>query len=383
MSNQPAKLSSLEELSKRTSSKWRRYAPDVLPMHVAEMDYEIAEGIRALLIDAINRSDLGYLGPVPEVATSFAGFAERHWGWQVDTKQVRIFTDVAVATVEVLRALGKPGDKVLINSPVYSSFYDWLKEVDMQMVDAPLVPSAAEWKLDLDAVEEQFKAGAKFYLICSPQNPIGKIFTREELSKIAELAKQYGVIVISDEIHAPLTYAGNKFVPFISVSETAAEVGVCVTAASKSFNLAGLKAAIAVTGSATMQKEMAKVNPAWHWRSGILGARAMAEAFENGDDWLAATNEANRANRDRLTSLVNELLPGIPYWIPDAGYLAWLDLSSLNIGPNPALKIIEEQKVAFVPGVDLGAAYPQYIRINFACHPESLEKAVRAIAAYR
>lgn len=378
-----APLSPISELVKRTSSKWRRYAPDVLPMHVAEMDYEIAENIKALLIDAVQHSDLGYLGPIPEVGQAFAGFALRHWGWHVDPKQVRIFTDVGVGCVEIMRGLGEPGDKVLISSPVYSSFYGWIAELEMTMVDAPLKLDEDGWQLDLAEVEAQFKSGVKFYLICSPQNPVGKIFSKAELIAIADLAKKYEVIVISDEIHAPLTFEGNLFAPFLSVSDAAREVGVCVTAASKSFNLAGLKAAIAVTDNAEMHKKLRAVPEAWHWRSSILGARAMAEAFETCDQWLHDANVANQKSRDLLTALVAEHLPGIPYWIPDAGYLAWLDLRSLELGSNPAQKILEEQKVAFVPGVDLGANYPQYIRINFACHPKSLERAISAIANYR
>jgi cystathionine beta-lyase len=346
------------------------------------MDYEIAESIKKLLVEKVGNSDLGYTGPVPEVAEGFVKFAERLWGWKVDTKQVRLSTDVGVSAVEVLRALGQPGDKVVINSPVYHSFFDWVAEVGMVIEDVPLLPAKKTWDLDLEGVEKAFKNGAKFYLLCNPHNPLGKVFTEAELISIAALAQKYGVVVISDEIHAPLTYASEQFVPYLKVSDAARETGICITAASKSFNLAGLKASVIVTDSSAMNQRLSKLPVALHWRSGILGAFAMGEAFSNCAAWLDEAIEANLESRELLVQLLTEHLPDVTFWVPQAGYLAWLDVSKLNIGENPAAKILNEQKVAFVPGTDHGADYVNFVRINFACHPESLDRAIKALAAY-
>jgi cystathionine beta-lyase len=375
-------ITPLAELKKRSSSKWRRFAPDVLPMHVAEMDYEIAENIKQLLIEKVANSDLGYTGPMPEVSEGFVKFADRLWGWQVDAKQVRLSTDVGVSAVEIFRALGTKGDKVVINSPVYHSFYDWVAEVEMVIRDVPLLPSESTWELDLAGLEEAFKTGAKFYLICNPHNPLGKIFTQSELIAIADLARKYQVTVISDEIHAPLSFESKNFVPYLRVSDSARETGVCITAASKSFNLAGLKASVIVTDSATMNEKLSKLPAALHWRSGLLGAFAMGEAFSNGQAWLDAAIAANLASRSLLVGLLAEHLPQVKTWIPEAGYLAWLDVSALSLGDNPAATLLNEQRVAFVPGTDHGSEYVNFVRINFACHPESLERAVKALAAY-
>ncbi|BDS50068.1 MalY/PatB family protein [Rhodoluna lacicola] len=372
----------LAELKKRSSSKWRRFAPDVLPMHVAEMDYEIDEGIKKLLLEKVTNSDLGYTGPMPEVADGFVKFAERLWGWHPDAKQVRLSTDVGVSAVEIFRALGDKGDRVVINSPVYHSFFDWIAEVEMLVHDVPLVRAETDWQLDLVALENAFKLGPKFYLICNPHNPLGKVYTQAELATVADLAKHYNVTVISDEIHAPLTYVNTDFVPYLKVSQSAKETGICITAASKSFNLAGLKASIIVTDAAQMHERLAKLPAALHWRSGLLGAFAMAEAFSNAGSWLDSAISANLESRELLSQLVADQLPKVKMWIPDAGYLAWLDISELNLGDNPAAKILSEQKVAFVPGPDHGEDYKDYLRINFACHPDSLRRAVLALAAY-
>jgi cysteine-S-conjugate beta-lyase len=375
-------LPSLEQLRLRHSSKWRRYNSDVLPMHVAEMNYEIAPSIKALLIEFIQNSDIGYLGPVPEVAQAFAGFAKRRWGWQPDPSQIRISTDVGVSAIALLQTLGKPGDRVLINSPVYSSFYSWIQDAGQVVVDVPLIQGDETWHLDLAGIEQAFAEGVSFYLMCSPHNPIGAVFGAAELAAIAELAVKHGVTVISDEIHAPLTYADQTFTPWLNVSEAARKTGVVISAASKSFNLAGLKASIIVTQDSDMWRRVSAVNPALHWRSGILGAFGMAEAFENCDSWLDQAVEANRASRDYLIQQIDLKLPGVKTWLPKGGYLAWVDVSTLKISENPALTIIDERKVAFVPGVDHGSAYPQYVRINFAASQADIDASVDALASY-
>jgi cystathionine beta-lyase len=396
MPNLPTVLRPIEELRERHSSKWRRYNRDVLPMHVAEMDYEIAPGIKSLIIDFVTRSDLGYLGPIPEVGEAFAGFAKRHWSWDVEPTDVRIATDVGVASVEILRAAGKAGDKVVINSPVYHAFYDWIAEVGMQFVDAPLIresvggPTEEEpdsfdkpvtvWRLDLAAIEAAFKAGAKFFLMCNPQNPVGRMHTRAELQSVAELAEKYGVMVISDEIHAPMSYPGETFVPYLDVSDEAKRTGVTVTAASKTFNLAGLKASIIVTQSDEVRAKLAKLPEAMHWRSSLLGAFAMAEAFENGDAWLKGTMMTLADSRKLLAAEIAEKLPTVDFHLPENGYLAWLDLTSLNLGENPAALLLAKEKVSFVPGDDHGKGYEQFVRINFACRPASIRAAIDKIA---
>ena len=158
-------------------------------MHVAEMDFQVAEPIQAVLTEMIQHSDLGYLGPVPEVAEAFAEFAAARWNWPVDTKQVKMATDVGVAAVEIFRALGKPGDQVVINTPVYSAFFGWLAETHLTPIDVPLVQNGSGWLLDLEELEQAFADGAKFYLLCHPHNPLGKVFSRDELTAVAALAE--------------------------------------------------------------------------------------------------------------------------------------------------------------------------------------------------
>jgi cysteine-S-conjugate beta-lyase len=396
MPNLPTELRPIEELRERHSSKWRRFSRDVLPMHVAEMDYEIAPGIKSLIIDFTTRSDLGYLGPIPELGEAFAGFAKRHWNWAVEPTDVRLATDVGVGAVEILRAAGAAGDKVVVNTPVYHAFFDWIAEVGMHAVDAPLIrekvggPTSEEpdtfekpvtlWRLDLAAIEAAFKAGAKFFLLCNPHNPVGRMHTPSELRQVAELAAKYDVLVISDEIHAPMAHLGEAFTPYLSVSDEAKQTGVIVTAASKTFNLAGLKASIIVTQSDEVRAKLAKLPEAMHWRSSLIGAFAMAEAFENGDAWLKGTMMTLADSRKLLAAEIASKLPTVDFHLPENGYLAWLDLSSLNLGDKPAALLLAKEKVSLVPGDEHGEAYGQFVRLNFACRPASIRAAIDKIA---
>ena len=377
MSDHEIKAPSLNELGKRHSSKWRRFAPDVLPMHVAEMDFQIAEPVQQRIIKMVSESDLGYLGPVPEVASAFAKFAKGRWNWTIDEAQLKLATDVGVAVVEFLRANNVSNQKVIINSPVYHGFWEWLGELNITPVDVPLNP---DYSLDIAGIEGQFAGGIKYLLLCNPQNPVGKAFSRDDLTALAQVAKKHGAVVISDEIHAPLTYADSVFTPYLDCGPDAEETGVCITSSIKSWNLAGLKAAFLLTQSKAMQDRVNLMPQATHWRSSIIGAFAMAEAYENGVTWLDSTVETLDENRRFLESELNRLLPEVGYQIPEAGYLAWLDVTSWNLGDKTVAKLIQDAKVSLVPGNDHGPDYVNHVRLNFGTSPEIITEGLTRIA---
>jgi len=370
----------LAQLQPRKSAKWREYSTEVLPLFVAEMDFEIAKPIRDALGEMINGSDTGYLGPMPELGINLAKFAKARWGWEIDPEQVFIATDVGVGMVEIARTVVNPGDLIMINSPVYHNMNNWISELKCKSYDAPLVKNGLHYTIDLSAVERGYAAGVKAHFLCSPHNPVGTVFTREELSAIADLAKKYGVTVFSDEIHAPLTYNPADFVPFLNVSDVAREVGICVTAASKSWNLAGLKCATIITAR-PKQLERAKSMPmAVHYRASLFGAVASAIAYDCGD-WLDSALETMESNRRYITKLLDEKLPSVGYRIPDSSYLAWLDLTSLNLGENPAEVLLSTGKVAFNPGITFGPESGQFVRLNFATSEEIIHEAINRIVS--
>ena len=374
------KAASLAELHLRRSTKWREFPADVLPLPVAEMDFEIAKPIRDVLGEMIAGSDTGYLGPIPELGINFAKFAKSRWGWEVDPAQVFTATDVGVGMVEMARMIVNPGDLIMINSPVYHNFKNWISELKCNLYDAPLKKDGLHFTIDLAAIEEGYKRGVKIHFLCNPHNPVGTVFTKSELSMIADLAKKYGVMIFSDEIHAPLTYVAAEFTPFLAVSETAREVGICVTAASKSWNLAGLKCATIITAHPKQFAQAKSMPDAVHYRASLFGAVASATAYES-VEWLDNAIETLDSNRKFVAHLLTEKLPSVGYRIPDCSYLAWLDLSSLNLGENPGEVLLTQAKLALNSGISFGPESGQFVRLNFATSEEIIEEAISRIVS--
>ena len=368
----------LSELKKRRSAKWRDFPSDVLPFPVMEMDFKIAKSIRKELTAMTKASDTGYLGPMPELSQALAKFALKRWNWEIDTEQVFLAPDVGVGNIEMARLIVNPGDHIVVDSPVYHNFANWIKELKCHIVDAPMKKDGLRYSLNLALIEEAYKSGAKLHLLCNPQNPTGSVHTKEELAQLAELAKKYGVTIFSDEIHAPLTYDASTFTPFLMVSETAREVGITVTSASKSWNIAGLKCAQIVTAHPKWHELAKTMPPAVHWRTSLFGAAASVEAY-GAIEWLDACLATLDNNRQLVAELVAEHLPTVGYRIPDTSYVAWLDLTSLNLGENPAATLLERAKVAFSPGAAFSTTHSQFVRFNFATSESNIKEAIQRI----
>ena len=365
----------LDELRKRKSSKWRHYPNDVLPLPVAEMDFPMAPAVKAGLQDMLDRSDTGYLGEFPELFEAFAKFSKSRWNWQPDTSQIRMATDVGVGIVEVMRTLIKAGDKVMLNSPVYENIWKWITEVHAELVDVPLSEDGLNYKLDLEAIEREYAKGVKLHILCHPHNPVGIIYTRSELETMATLAKKYGVIILSDEIHGPLTFNKKEFFPFLSVSDDAKEVGIIITSASKSFNFAGLKCALIITESIKLKEKINTMPPAVTWRASLFGAVASTSAYSDSEEWLDGVLITLDENRNLVKKLIDTKIPTIKYRIPDFGYLAWFDVSSLGLGSDPAAQILERSKLALNAGVLYGPKHSNFVRFNFGTSEEIINQA--------
>lgn len=373
---------SLDTLRRRTSEKWRSYADDVLPMFVAEMDYPLAPAIASALYEAIELGDTGYVHPGhPGARSAFADFALDRWGWSIDPERMGITTDVSVVIVESLRRLIGPGDGVVITPPVYPPFFDLIPEAGGAVVEVPLLDDGRAYALDLDGIDRALAAGATGVLLCNPHNPLGLVHSRAELTELASIVERHGGFVISDEIHAPLTHAGVEFVPYLAVSEAAREHGIAAESGSKAFNLAGLKAAFFVTASERMTSVIRSMPDEVTFRTGQFGLIATREGFAHGRDWLDATITAVEHNLAHLERELARHLPAVVVRRPRASYLAWLDLSALGWGDDPAVVAHERARVALSSGPMFGRQGAGFARLNLACAPETVTEAVRRIAA--
>lgn len=390
MTFNPLEELTLEQLRRRTSMKWRAHPADVLPLWVAEMDVNLPPTVAEALHRAVDNGDTGYPCGTA-LAEAVSDFAARHWHWDdLEVGHTALVPDVMLGIVEVLRLVTDRGDAVVVNPPVYAPFYAFVAHDGRRVIEAPL----AEGRIDMGALAEAFsraRAGAGkdakvAYLLCNPHNPTGTVHTPEELRAVAELARGYGVRVVSDEIHAPVILPGSRFTPFLTVP--GAENAFALTSASKAWNLSGLKAAVAIAGpeaSVDLDRMPEEVS---HGAS-HLGVIAHAEAFRSGADWLDATLNGLDANRKLLGELVAEQLPSVKYQWPQGTYLAWLDCRALGIDEEesdglavvadlagPARWFLDHARVALSSGHVFGTGGAGHVRLNFATSPAILTEAV-------
>lgn len=375
---------SLDTLRLRKSAKWTGYAADVLPAWVAEMDFPLAPPITRALHAAIDASDTGYANPV-EYGQAFANFCAAEFDWRFGPKDVMAVADVMTGVRELVQVLTKPGDRVVINPPVYPPFFEVAKGNGLCTVEIPLrherTESRDDWTLDLEAIQRAYAAGAALHLLCSPHNPTGTVHTRATLVALAELAAKYGVTVLSDEIHAPLTHSGAQHVPFAAASDVAARHSIVLTSASKTWNLPGLKAAAIIAVSDETRAMVRKLPVETPWHSGHLGILAAQVALKEGAAWRARALATIDRNRLLLKELLQDAMPGVRYTPPQAGYLAWLDCSALGLGDDPAQAFLKKGRVALSNGPMFGALGKGYARLNLATSRTLLEDAVKRMAS--
>lgn len=367
----------MAELRQRSSAKWRTYTADILPFTIAESDFQLDPAVAEALTAAVHRSDTGYAAHDHRYQEAFAAFAERTWEWRPDPGLMSLFPDVSVAVVEVLRTIAtRP--RVVTTSPVYGPFFSWIAEVGGQIVDVPCRPDDG-WRLDLDGIGRAFAEGADVMLLCNPQNPTGVVHSPEELRLLVELAARYGVLLLSDEIHAPIVYAPAQFTPLLSVRGAGA-VSAVVTSASKAWNLAGLKAALLITGDGARQIHSALPEDT-PWRVGHFGVIAGEAAFRSDTGWLNSLIAELRDRRDLLRTLLTEELPAIQWTAPQATYTGWLDVADLGLGPHPAERFREAGNVALQPASRYRADESRFLRINFATSDVILRDGVARMRA--
>lgn len=372
----------LDQLRQRTSEKWREYPADVLPLFVAETDFPLAPAVTRALENAVRTGDTGYVASKTPLAGAFTGFAQRRYGWSVDPAQMRSTADVSMGIVEILRRVISPGERVIVTPPVYPPFFDLVEEAGGVAQRVPLIDAGTGWELDLDGIDAALTDGARAVLLCNPHNPTGTVHSAASLTALAETAAAHDVAVISDEIHAPLTQPAVDFTPFLSVSDAAREIGYAVVSASKAFNLAGLKCALMVTAAERTARVVRGLPIEVEWRTGQFGMLAATAAFdEESDPWLDGLLRTLDDNRRLVGELLADRLPAARYRMPDAGYLAWIDLTGLGWGDNPSKRILREAKVALHFGPAFGAEGAGHVRLNFGTSPEIITEAIERIAA--
>ena len=360
---------SLEALRRRRGAKWNRYPPDVLPAWVADMDFDMAEPIRAGLARMMEANDLGYAAKLPEsgLPEAFAAFAARRFpGWEVAPERVIAIADIVQGIHIALEAYTRPGDGVCTLTPVYPPFLQAVAHTGRRLDHCTMVRAGDRYEIDFDALRAAIDERTRLLLLCTPHNPLGRVFDREELEELARIAIERDLVVVADEIHADVVYRGFRHIPFASLGADVEARTVTMTSATKSFNIAGLRCAVVAFGSDALAQRF----DAWPERIrgavSSFGMEATRIAWTECDEWLEALLAHLEGNRDFLHSFLAERLPGIRMRLPAATYLGWLDCRDFGLDPDPYQWFLDRARVGFNDGRDFGDGGEGHVRINFA-----------------
>ena len=371
-------------------NKWTWYPKDMLPMWVADMDFPAPKPILNALHKVVDHGVLGYELPSPALQETVAARMDRLYRWKVKPESVVTVTGIVSGFNVAARAFGSPKKGYLVQSPVYNEFHEVKNNVRIPQFDAPLVKSAQGnilyYEIDWDVFRKQVKRVGMF-LLCNPHNPLGMIFSRKDLLRMAEICVENKVLIVSDEIHSELLLNDNQFTPLAKLSSEIAKQTITLIAPSKTFNVPGLFCGFAIIPNKELRERYVKVVESLRLHVSSLGLHAAEAAFSGQcDGWLRALRGYLKGNRDFLVDYVTETMPGVRITIPEATYLAWLDFTQLNLKSSPYEFFLKKAKVALSDGAIFGESGNGHVRLNFGTSRriltqglERMRKALRSL----
>lgn len=367
---------------RRTDSfKWAQFPADVIPMPVADMDFRSPEPIRRALAERVEEGFYGYGRVTRRFRDVFTGRLNSRYGWAVEREALSPVPGVIAGFNVALRGLTKPGDAVVVQLPSYPPILTANEYHGLERRDAYLRPTAdGRYEIDWESFESAC-AGSKVFILCNPHNPVGRVFDSDELRRMADICLANGVTIIADEIHCDLLLAGNRHVPIASLSAEIEANTITLMAPSKTFNLAGLKAAVAIIPNERLREQFEAAKGEMVGAVNILGFTAMTAAYAECDPWLNALTDYLTANRDFLHAFLAEHMPAVRSYPAEATYLAWLDCNALGVPENdPVAWFLEKGRVALAEGPLFGPSYEGFARLNFGCPRALLREGLERMA---
>jgi cysteine-S-conjugate beta-lyase len=355
------------------SNKWHKFPPDVLPLWVADMDFPSPEPVIRALRERVEHGFFGYGAEQPEFHEVTCDRLLKRYGWKVPPEALVLLPGVIAGFNMAARAVASPGEGILMLLPVYPPILRLPDNIKMSRDGVDLVRGAdGRYTIDVDTFERAITPLTRMFLLCNPHNPVGRVFTREELARMAEICLRRGLVICADEIHGELTYPGHQHVPIASLDPEIEARTITLIAPSKTFNLAGLRCAVAVIPNQALREKFVASRLDMVQTPNILGYTAMLAAYRDGQPWLDELLRYLERNRDFLVKHVRANFPGIEVGVPEATYLAWLDCRKAHIPNNDAFTFfLETGKVSFNDGATFGRGGQGFVRLNFGC-PRSL-----------
>jgi cystathionine beta-lyase len=355
---------------------------DVLPMWVADMDFEAPRPVIEALISKARHGIFGYADGTESYYEAIIGWMRRRHNWRIEKDWVCFSPGVVPALLWLVRAFVKPGEKVILQSPVYPPFFRSIESNGAELLNNRLMYENGRYIIDFNDLEQKIRSGAKMLILCNPHNPVGRVWEREELIKIGELCLQYQVLVVSDEIHSDLIFSGHRHIPFASLSEELAMNSIVCTAPSKTFNLAGLQTSNIIIPNPKLRKtfkEILSVNGIGH--PNIFGLVAMEAAYNEGEEWLDKLLGYLEENVRVLLKYLESNIPKVKGIVPEGTYLVWLDFKGLGMPPKELQEfLLKKARVAMNAGYTFGPGGEGFERLNIACPRSVLEEGLLRIA---
>jgi len=377
-----------DELPDRKNSesiKWHYFPEDVLPMWVADMDFVSPEPVVRALQERVAQGVFGYAGDLPGLRGAIVERLARLYHWEVSPQDLVFIPGVVTGFNLAAHAFTDDGEGVLIQPPVYMPFLDVGKNVRGKCQEVQLTDNAnGYYRVDWDAFERAITPETRMFLLCNPHNPVGRVYTRAELERMAEICLRRGLVVCADESHCDLVFSGHQHVPIASISPEIAQNTITLMAPSKTYNIAGLSCSFAVIQNPELRKRYIQAEQGLVHGVNLLGLVAARAAYAEGQEWLEQLLAYLEGNRDFLCSFVAERLPGVKMFCPEATYLAWLDCREAGIERKPSDFFLKNARVAMNDGVAFGSGGEGFVRLNFGCpRPMLVEALERMEAALR
>jgi cystathionine beta-lyase len=358
------------------SLKWRAYPADVLPMWVADMDFRSPEPVIAALHERVEHGVFGYPGRVSGFNDVIIERLAQRYGWQVSADQIVMVPGVVTGFNWVAQTLCAPGQAVLVQTPVYPPFLSAPANGGLLRQDAALVQRTdGRYEIDFEAFEQAITPQTSLFILCNPHNPVGRVFTPAELTRLAEICLRHNVLICSDEIHCDLIYEPYRHTPIASLSEEIAQKTVTLMAPSKTYNIAGLECSFAIVSDAALRQRLQEGRRGVVGWVNVLGQVAALAAYRDGQPWLDELLQYLQANRDLTARFVNEQLPGVRMGPIEGTYLAWLDCRDTGL-QDPYQFFLDEGRVALSNGADFGPGGQGFVRLNFGCPRSMLQEAL-------
>jgi len=370
------------ELKGTDSKKWNNYPHDVIPMWIADTDFKCAQPI----VDAmVKRAELGIYG-YPLVTNSFnkatSGWLKRRFGWEIEDSWVEFAPAVVAGIVNAIQAVSNPGDQVVVMSPIYHPFQSIINNCGRNKVQSPLKNIDNQWEVDYENLEKCLSdSKTRALLLCNPHNPLGKVYTLAELTKIGNLCVKYDVVVVADEIHSDLVYKGSKHICFPSINEEFKNISMSFYNPSKTFNIPGMRTAAAVIPNKVLRDLFHNTLIANRANGATtFGMLAYETAYNECEDYVDDLVDYIAENFGILEKFFSEKYPQVKVTKSKATYLIWIDFTALNMSQAELMKfLMEKAKVGLNDGAAFGSDGVGFARMNIACHRDTLTKALKQI----